>query len=93
MEIAIAGLGLTLALSIISGIVWAIRQEGRLNAHDALFKERDTQGTERHTDLKLRLTRIEEKLDSARDTALATATAAATAAAIASIRAIHDQKP
>ena len=90
--VTIWALGSTWLLTVLGGLVWAVRQEGRLNGHDALFAERDAQGVERHTDLKLRLTRIEEKLDTARDTALATATAAATAAAIASMQAISERK-
>ena len=47
------------------GVVgWAIRQEGRINAHDSLFEEREKQAVERHDDIKDRLTRIESKLDS-----------------------------
>ncbi len=86
-------LGTTWFVTFVAGLVWAIRQEGRLNAHDALFDERDAQADERHSDLKQRLTRIEEKIDTARETALATATAAATAAAVASLHAITNRKP
>ena len=40
-----------------AGLVWAIRQEGRINAHDQLFVEREKLASERH----------EEVLDELRD--------------------------
>lgn len=45
--------------SIVGGVIWAIRQEGRINGHDQLFAEREKQADERHEDLKDRLIRIE----------------------------------
>lgn len=47
----------------LGGVVWAIRQEGRINGVEKLSDERDKQADERHTDLKDRLVRIEAKLD------------------------------
>ncbi len=54
-----------------AGIVWAIRLEGKVEAHQQLFAEREKQtlaknaaDTERHDELKERLVRIEGKLDS-----------------------------
>lgn len=47
----------------VGGVIWGVRQEGRINGHDKLFEEREKQAQERHTDLKDRLERIEEKLD------------------------------
>jgi hypothetical protein len=53
----------TLGGTVIAGVVWAVRQEGRLNAHDALFEEREKQTNERHTEMAESLKRIELKLD------------------------------
>ena len=50
-------------LLCVGAIVWAIRQEGRVNGHDRLFEEREKHHTERHTELQARLARIETKLD------------------------------
>ena len=44
-------------------IVWALRLEGRVKTAEALSTERDTRYTERDTDIKDRLVRIEAKLD------------------------------
>ena len=67
MEIATLA---TLALACISGIVWTIRLEGKVNEHDQLFVEREKQtkarndaDSERLQDLKDHLIRIESKLD------------------------------
>lgn len=51
------------AVMIAGVVVWSIRQEGRINAHDKIFEERAAQAIERHEDLKARLVRIETKLD------------------------------
>lgn len=59
LEIAWIAPGLTL----LAGVVWAVRLEGRINSHDSLFTERAHQESERHTELKERLVRIEHKLD------------------------------
>ena len=56
VEYLLSGVGLT---SISGGLIWAVKQQGRINGHDALFAEREKQGLERHTDLKERLERIE----------------------------------
>lgn len=53
----------TLGGTVIAGVIWAVRQEGRLNAHDALFDEREKQAQERHDALSNSLERIEKKLD------------------------------
>lgn len=53
----------TLGGTVIAGVIWAVRQEGRLNAHDALFDEREKQAQERHDALSDSLERIEKKLD------------------------------
>ena len=47
----------------LAGIVWAVRLEGRVNSHDTLFVERQSQQVERDSDIKNRLVRIENKLD------------------------------
>ena len=54
------GLGIPMSLA---GIVAAVRLEGRVNGHDKLFEERQLLLDERHSDLKDRLVRIEDKLD------------------------------
>ena len=55
---------------LVSGIVWAVRVEGRVNGHDRLFEERDKLHAERdknllerHDELSRRLERIEQKID------------------------------
>lgn len=56
-DVALAGLGLAGVVGI-----WAVRQEGRINAHDQLFEEREKQAVERHTDLKNDLKELKEML-------------------------------
>ena len=65
------GTFVTFALACLSGIVWAIRLEGKVNEHDQLFEERKAQANTRaeadatrFDDLKDHLIRIENKLDS-----------------------------
>ena len=74
LEAAI-GAGVAIVLGAVGGGIWAVRLEGRINGHDQLFEERDTQdklrvamADERHRDVKERLERIERKLDTLRDT-------------------------
>lgn len=63
---AFLGLG-----TVLTGVtIWSIRQEGRINEHDRIFDEREKQNkaqqeraSERHEDVKARLSRIESKLD------------------------------
>lgn len=50
-------------LSIGGVVVWAVRTEGRVNTHDALFVERAKQDTLRADSLTQRLDRIEHKID------------------------------
>lgn len=59
-----------LGLALLGVIVWSVRQEGRINGHDELFKSQDkldgvkqTLADERHQDLKERLSRIEKKIE------------------------------
>ena len=65
---------ITAILSLIGGVVWAIRLEGKVSQHDQLFTEREKQSAERQKvssdrleelkdELKERLVRIESKLD------------------------------
>lgn len=61
---------LPIVLAGVGGVVWAVRLEGRVNIQDKLFVEREKQltarqeaDTERHTDLKDRLVRIEAGID------------------------------
>ena len=53
-SIILAGLG---------GIIWAVRLEGRVNTQEKTSVVSSKQQDERHTDLKDRLSRIEDKLD------------------------------
>lgn len=64
------GILITLALSVVGAIVWAVRVEGRVNGHDKAFidldkllEERDEHIKERHQEISLRLSRIEAKID------------------------------
>jgi hypothetical protein len=64
------GMFVTLATACASGIIWAIRLEGKVSEHDQLFQERKEQAkvqndasTGRLDDLKDHLIRIENKLD------------------------------
>lgn len=59
------GFILAMAGTIVGGIVWAVRLEGRVNAHQTLFEEREKLTIQRHADLQARLIRIEQKLDRA----------------------------
>lgn len=59
-----------LGLALLGVIVWSVRQEGRINGHDELFKSQDkldlvkqTLADERHQDIKERLGRIEKKIE------------------------------
>ena len=45
--------------TVLSGVVWAIRQEGRINLHEHLLVAREQRLDERHEELKVRLDRIE----------------------------------
>lgn len=47
----------------LTGIIWAIRQEGRINGHDTLFVERQKTADDRHGETKGALVRIEQKID------------------------------
>lgn len=53
----------TLGIAMFGLVVWSVRQEGRINAHDQLFSERDEQAKERYNETTRRLERIENKLD------------------------------
>ena len=53
---AVSGTGL------LGAVVFAIRQEGRINTHDKLFEEREKLANERHADLKNDLKEIKETL-------------------------------
>lgn len=50
-------------VTMVGVVVWSIRQEGRINAHDQLFDERKQQAEDRHGEVINRLVRIEGKLD------------------------------
>ena len=53
------------ATGLIGAVVFAIRQEGRINAHDQLFQEREKLANERHADLKNDLKEIKDTLSQA----------------------------
>lgn len=64
------GIIVTLSLSAVAALVWAVRVEGRVNGHDKSFldmskllDERDTHIKERHEEVAARLGRIEDKID------------------------------
>lgn len=59
LQAAIAVVGLVSGSSLVGGVVWAIRQEGRINGHDLLFEEREKKQDERHQETIDRLQRIE----------------------------------
>ena len=63
MGLEIIGLGLSIFVVAIAGIVWGVRQEGRINSHDTLFVEREKQQKARDEDIIQRLERIERKQD------------------------------
>ena len=63
MDAGLIGIGVTVCVTAIGGIVWGVRLEGRVNGHDNLFKERKELADERQDDIKDRLIRIEAKLD------------------------------
>jgi hypothetical protein len=63
MWYALAGVMFSMFMTTLTGTVWAIRQEGRINSHDRLFDEREKLSKERHEDTTRRLERIERKLD------------------------------
>lgn len=57
------GILISAILAGIGGVVWAVRIEGKVNAHTSLFDEREKLAESRHNQLKDRLIRIEEKID------------------------------
>lgn len=57
------GILVTIGITLLGGVVWAVRIEGRVNAHQTLFDEREKQLAERHAELQSQLQRIEGKLD------------------------------
>lgn len=50
---------ISFGVTILGGVVWAIRQEGRINLHEHLLVEREKRLDERHEELTVRLDRIE----------------------------------
>lgn len=53
-------LALAIGLPLIGGLVWLIRMEGRINAHEASCSERQKRLDERHREIDRRLTSIDE---------------------------------
>lgn len=67
VDYLLSGIGLT---TFGGGVIWAVRQQSRINEHDLLFVEREKQDEsrdkrtdERHEETKAWLARIETKLD------------------------------
>jgi len=63
---AFAVLGVAVMVEGAAGLIWAIRQEGRLNGHDVTFEEREKRADERHKEVLDRLERFENKIDNLR---------------------------
>jgi 2-polyprenyl-6-methoxyphenol hydroxylase-like FAD-dependent oxidoreductase len=61
--LGLAGLGVTIVAQGAAGLIWAIRQEGRVNAHDQLFDEREKRADERHEEILARMDRFERLLN------------------------------
>jgi hypothetical protein len=59
--IAVASLGAASTAGI-----WALRIEGRVNAHEQLFEEREKQAMERHEDLKEDLKELKQMIKAIR---------------------------
>jgi hypothetical protein len=59
----IVGLTITAISTIVVGVVWGVRLEGRVNTHDQIFAEREKQGNDRYEEIIRRLDRIEKKQD------------------------------
>lgn len=57
------GILISAILAGIGGVVWAVRIEGKVNAHTALFDEREKLAESRFESVERRLIRIEAKLD------------------------------
>ena len=57
------GILFSLAVTLVGAVAWAVRVEGRVNSHAELFKERESQLSERHQEIQRRLERIEHKVD------------------------------
>jgi len=57
------GFLLTLGVTFVGAVVWAVRIEGRVNAQEKLTEEREKHLDERHEEITARLVRIENKLD------------------------------
>lgn len=56
------GTWLTLGLTLLATIVWAVRVEARSMAHEKLLEERKELADERYEDTRIRLNRIENHL-------------------------------
>lgn len=57
------GILITVVLTCVGAIVWAVRVEGRVNGHDKVFIDLSKLLDERHTAITTRLERIEAKID------------------------------
>lgn len=47
----------------VGGLIWGVRLEGRVNAHDQRFEQEERLGDERHTAVIEWLKRLDQKLD------------------------------
>lgn len=60
MDAGVIVTGITAGLG---GIIWLVRLEGRVNAHEAACLERQKRLDERHGEISDRLGKIDDKLD------------------------------
>lgn len=63
MDTALIGVIAGQAGSVIGGIVWAVRQAGRIDGHDIRFQAAEKLAEVRQTNVENALQRIETKLD------------------------------
>ena len=61
----IDGITLSIAVTALAGVVWSIRQEGRINNLYTIDELREKQSVERHAEIIKRLERMERKQDAA----------------------------
>lgn len=53
--------------TVLAGVIWAVRLEGKVNEHDQLFEEREKLNASQHRSVTDQLVRIENKLDKVTD--------------------------
>lgn len=57
------GVGVAIAVPVISAGAWLIRLEGRLNTHEGICGERYKALNERHAEVSKKLDHVDSKLD------------------------------